>query len=188
MEADMSAAGRREQVGDAGIRLVARDGIRALTHLRVDAEADLPRGSTSYYARTRHDLLRLVVNRLSERSRDDAQIDVPAGMTRIEAADFLTRLVDRLARRPIDLTARTALVVELRDDAELRDVLTVDAPWRKRLATVCEQALASCAVAQAHKRVSNLVSLIDAMLMYRACRVAQLSARTTLRAYFAGLG
>ena len=60
----MSAAGRREQVGDAGIRLVARDGIRALTHLRVDAEADLPRGSTSYYARTRHDLLRLVVNRL----------------------------------------------------------------------------------------------------------------------------
>ena len=173
--------GRREQVGDAGIRLVARDGIRALTHLRVDAEADLPRGSTSYYARTRHDLLRLVVNRLSERSRDDAQIDVPAGMTRIEAADFLTRLVDRLARRPIDLTARTALVVELRDDAELRDV-------RKRLATVCEQALASCAVAQAHKRVSDLVSLIDAMLMYRTCRVAQLSARTTLRAYFAGLG
>ena len=132
----MSAVGRREQVGDAGIRLVARDGIRALTHLRVDAEADLPRGSTSYYARTRHDLLRLVVNRLSERSRDDAQIDVPAGMTRIEAADFLTRLVDRLARRPIDLTARTALVVELRDDAELRDVLTVDAPWRKRLAHV----------------------------------------------------
>ena len=184
----MSAAGRREQVGDAGIRLVARDGIRALTHLRVDAEADLPRGSTSYYARTRHDLLRLVVNRLSERSRDDAQIDVPAGMTRIEAADVLTRLVDRLARRPIDLTARTALVVELRDDAELRDVLTVDAPWRKRLATVCEQALASCAVAQAHKRASDLVSLIDAMLMYRTCRVAQLSARTTLRAYFAGLG
>ena len=181
----MSAVGRREQVGDAGIRLVARDGIRALTHLRVDAEADLPRGSTSYYARTRHDLLRLVVNRLSERSRDDAQIDVPAGMTRIEAADFLTRLVDRLARRPIDLTARTALVVELRDDAELRDALTVDAPWRKRLATVCEQALASCAVAQAHKRVSDLVSLI---LMYRTCRVAQLSARTTLRAYFAGLG
>ena len=180
----MSAVGRREQVGDAGIRLVARDGIRALTHLRVDAEADLPRGSTSYYARTRHDLLRLVVNRLSERSRDD----VPAGMTRIEAADFLTRLVDRLARRPIDLTARTALVVELRDDAELRDVLTVDAPWSKRLATVCEQALASCAVAQAHKRVSDLVSLIDAMLMYRTCRVAQLSARTTLRAYFAGLG
>ena len=174
----MSAVGRREQVGDAGIRLVARDGIRALTHLRVDAEADLPRGSTSYYARTR----------LSERSRDDAQIDVPAGMTRIEAADFLTRLVDRLARRPIDLTARTALVVELRDDAELRDVLTVDAPWRKRLATVCEQALASCAVAQAHKRVSDLVSLIDAMLMYRTCRVAQLSARTTLRAYFAALG
>ena len=186
----MSAAGRREQVGDAGIRLVARDGIRALTHLRVDAEADLPRGSTSYYARTRHDLLRLVVNRLSERSRDDAQIDVPAGMTRIEAADFLTRLVGGGggAPQPIDLTARTALVVELRDDAELRDALTVDAPWRKRLATVCEQALASCAVAQAHKRVSDLVSLIDAMLMYRACRVAQLSTRTTLRAYFAGLG
>ena len=65
MEADMSAEGRREQVGDAGIRLVERDGNRAMTHLRVDAEADLPRGSTSYYARTRHYLLRLVVNPLS---------------------------------------------------------------------------------------------------------------------------
>ena len=105
----MSAAGRREQVGDAGIRLVARDGIRALTHLRVDAEADLPRGSTSYYARTRHDLLRLVVNRLSERSRDDAQIDVPAGMTRIEAADFLTSLLARLSWLSCAMTPSCAM-------------------------------------------------------------------------------
>ena len=42
--------GRREHIGDAGVRLIARDGVHALTHLQVDTEAGLPRGSTSYYA------------------------------------------------------------------------------------------------------------------------------------------
>ena len=125
---------------------------------------------------------------LAPRSVDSQRIAQLGVIAQLNHESRASSEVDRLARQPIDLTARTALVVELRDDAELRDALTVDAPWRKRLATVCEQALASCAVAQAHKRVSDLVSLIDAMLMYRACRVAQLSTRTTLRAYFAGLG
>lgn len=63
--------GRREHIGDAGVRLIARDGVHALTHLQVDTEAGLPRGSTSYYARTRRDLLALVVNRLSDGSQAD---------------------------------------------------------------------------------------------------------------------
>ena len=76
-------AGRREQIGDAGVRLIARDGVHALTHLHVDAEAGLPRGSTSYYARTRRDLLTLVVNRLSEGSQSDiADVKIPASLHR----------------------------------------------------------------------------------------------------------
>jgi DNA-binding transcriptional regulator YbjK len=42
---------------DAAVELVGTEGIRALTHARVDAGAGLPKGSTSNYFRTRTALL-----------------------------------------------------------------------------------------------------------------------------------
>ena len=52
---------------DAAIDLLGTEGLRALTHVRVDERARLPRGSTSNYFRTRAALLNGVVERIVER-------------------------------------------------------------------------------------------------------------------------
>jgi DNA-binding transcriptional regulator YbjK len=52
---------------DAAIELVGDEGLRALTHARVDARAGLPKGSTSNYFRTRTALLTGVLDWIVER-------------------------------------------------------------------------------------------------------------------------
>ena len=59
-------AARRDQLADAAIEVLAKEGARGLTHRAVDAEAGEPPGTTSRYFRTRDALLRAVV----ERARD----------------------------------------------------------------------------------------------------------------------
>lgn len=57
---------RQAALSDAGLRLIARDGLRGLTHRAVDAEAGVPLGSTSYYFRTRDELVSACVRRIVE--------------------------------------------------------------------------------------------------------------------------
>lgn len=47
---------RRDQVLEAAIRVTAQGGVRALTHLNVDREGCLPRGTTSNHFRSREAL------------------------------------------------------------------------------------------------------------------------------------
>ena len=178
-------AGRREQIGDAGVRLIARDGVHALTHLHVDAEAGLPGGSTSYYARTRRDL---VVNRLSEGSQSDiADVKIPASLHRHEAAGIAADILAHMARRSDAQAARGALLFELRDDAELREALTAKAPVREPLNRLAEQILTSAGVSDAATRAPDLVGLVDALLMYQAAEAAPVDTRAVLTAYLEGL-
>lgn len=64
-----SATDKRTAVLDAAIHLVGTEGLRALTHRRVDAIAGVPAGSTSNYFRTRHALVEGVLDRLLEQDR-----------------------------------------------------------------------------------------------------------------------
>ncbi|MCV7103228.1 TetR/AcrR family transcriptional regulator [Mycobacterium palustre] len=59
-------AERRRDLCDAAIRLLAADGAKGLSHLKVDREAAVPDGTTSFYFRTRSALLRAVAERLAE--------------------------------------------------------------------------------------------------------------------------
>lgn len=59
-------ATRAELVADAAVTVLARDGLRGLTHRAVDAEAGLPDGSTSNCFRNRSALLTAIVTRLEE--------------------------------------------------------------------------------------------------------------------------
>jgi DNA-binding transcriptional regulator YbjK len=56
-------------LADAAIRVIARTGLRGLTHRAVDAEAGVPEGSTSYYFRTRQALLSAALARLADLDR-----------------------------------------------------------------------------------------------------------------------
>src|SRR5258705_9319538 len=57
---------RRRELCDAAIQLLAADGAKGLSHLKVDRKAGVPDGTTSFYFRTRSALLRAVAERLAE--------------------------------------------------------------------------------------------------------------------------
>lgn len=59
-------AERRRDLCDAAIHLLAHDGAKGLSHLKVDRQAGVPDGTTSFYFRTRSALLRAVAERLAE--------------------------------------------------------------------------------------------------------------------------
>jgi DNA-binding transcriptional regulator YbjK len=68
----ITPSARTRQVGDAAIAVLAEQGARGLTHRAVDAEAGLPPGTTSNYARTREALLTLTLTRIAELEAADA--------------------------------------------------------------------------------------------------------------------
>ncbi|KRC51741.1 TetR family transcriptional regulator [Leifsonia sp. Root227] len=179
---------RREQIADAAVRLIAQQGIRAMTHRAVDVEAGLAAGSTSYYARTRYELTALVVDRLAAYTEEDVSVlVVPTVLSTEEATHVAVGFLDRLALREDAQAARFALLFELRDDEELRSRLTVGAPVRSRLNVAAQEVLTAAGISDAAAHASDLVGLVDALLMYRAARAAPVDARQVLGAYLRGL-
>lgn len=180
--------GRREQIADAGIRLIARGGTHQLTHRLVDDEAELPKGSTSYYARTRRDLIALTVQRLSDRSRADvADLTIPGTLDVDGATGLLMEVVHRMRSRADAQTARFALMFEVRDDDDLREGLTSKAPVRAGLEQTATRLLHALGVRNAKARAPELVALIDALLMYQAVDAAPLDAARLVGTYLTGL-
>jgi DNA-binding transcriptional regulator YbjK len=57
---------RRRELCDAAIQLLADDGAKGLSHLKVDGRAGVPDGTTSFYFRTRSALLHAVAERMAE--------------------------------------------------------------------------------------------------------------------------
>src|SRR5699024_4005636 len=113
---------RRTLIADSAIEVVARYGVRALTHRAVDSEAGLPSGSTSYYCRTRAQLITLTVDRLISLLRGFVEV---SGIQELDSSDAddvlstLTSMVDGLlANYRGELAARWALIVELTGEAD----------------------------------------------------------------------
>lgn len=179
--------GRLEAVADAGIRLIARDGVRALTHRAVDAEAALPPGSTSYYARTRRELIRLVVNRITAQLATDLHsLSLPAELDSQTAAHIAEGFLNGLSQRADAQAARFALLFELRGD-DLRASLTADDPVRADLVQTAHALLHAVGVDDLDGAAVDLVGLIDALLLYRTACVGPLDTTRVLAAYIQGL-
>lgn len=69
----MSATGRRTEIQDAAIAVLARDGTRGLTHRAVDRQAGVSAGTTSNYFRTRAALALGTLERLDTEARRGRQ-------------------------------------------------------------------------------------------------------------------
>src|ERR1700753_449794 len=63
----------RRDLCDTAIQLLADDGAKGLSHLKVDRKTDVPDGTTSFYFRTRSALLRAVAERLAELNWESLQ-------------------------------------------------------------------------------------------------------------------
>lgn len=112
---------RRTAIADAALDVVARDGLRALTHRAIDATLDYPAGSTSYYFRTKSDLLAAVAARLVERSHASF-VDIADNETDVATVvgHYLHRV---LTHRMTELRARYALMLDPAVPQDVRGVL-----------------------------------------------------------------
>lgn len=106
---------RRTLILDAAITLLGSDGVRALTHRAVDAQAGLPAGSTSNHFRTKDALMAGVVGRFvaRERAHADELMRTTAPSSPKELADVMTAYArDAVGANRALTLARYALLVE----------------------------------------------------------------------------
>jgi AcrR family transcriptional regulator len=182
---------RRDSIGDGAIAIVARDGLRSLTHRAVDRELGLPDGSTSYYVRTRRQLIEAMVHRLAGRTVTDLRPPPPA--TTVEgAAERLAGTLEVLARRPDDHRARYALVVDLATDPDLHAYLTHASPIRAGALASASATLAAIGVEDPERHAPGLVALMDGLLFDRVAGsgvdpASRPDATALLSAYLRGL-
>jgi DNA-binding transcriptional regulator YbjK len=114
---------RRRDLCDAAIELLAADGARGVTHLRVDRQAGLADGTTSFYYQTRSALLRGAFDRVVELDLADftgALNGTDAG----KAASLLSRLAEQAMRTAVEpersrARARFELIMIAARDPEL---------------------------------------------------------------------
>lgn len=86
-------AQRRDQLADAAIEVLAREGSRGLTHRAVDAQADQPAGTTSRYFRTREALRTAIVERVRALHFADLRRAPRGPVEPGELAEHLTSMV-----------------------------------------------------------------------------------------------
>lgn len=121
---------RRQLIADTSLRLIGDQGIRALTHHRIDDAAGLARGSTSYYCRRRVDVLRLAIQRLYDLDLDDLEAMVAAipadrrhdfAVVREAVADLVVSWLD--GERRIRSIARIELFMAASHEPELQPLI-----------------------------------------------------------------
>jgi DNA-binding transcriptional regulator YbjK len=95
-------AERRRDLCDAAIQLLADDGAKGLSHLKVDRKAAVPDGTTSFYFRTRSALLRAVAERLAELDLASLQsvVDSADGRGDNPSPSRLSQVVIQAGREP----------------------------------------------------------------------------------------
>ncbi|MFC7931187.1 TetR/AcrR family transcriptional regulator [Streptomyces cinereoruber] len=186
---------RRKAIADSGIRIIARDGVRALTHRAVDREAEVPQGSTSYHAKTRLALVELIVDALAARSKADAEELADSLNTTFECehridveelAALIAGLVETLAFRRDDMRARYALILELDDAPHLRAKLTADSEVHAITQQVTASALTRAGLPNSDVHVEELIALTDSLVFHRTAINGTVSLQAILAAYLRG--
>ena len=167
---------RKTLIADTAIALLAELGARGLTHRAVDARAGLPNGSTSFYCRSRNDLLALALNRHA--ALDLA--DLEGGSNRWRVAQptldgFVDALVDRIADwlspdKRHRLIARFELFLIASREPELSAVVE---GLRERFMATTVAALTVLGVAQPAQVAPILMMTVDALLFGQVGRQAQ---------------
>lgn len=123
---------RRSTLADAGIRVLAEEGARGLTHRAVDAAAGTPRGTASNYFPTRGDLISALVDRIAERLAPEPEATPALADRRGDRARFTDYVRDVVHRLSTDRHVPIALF-ELRLEAARRpDVAAALGAWRQR--------------------------------------------------------
>lgn len=172
------SAGTRGRALKAAVELLGAEGVRALSHARVDDRAGLPPGSTSNWFRTRRALLAGIVDWIAECERTDLQsaatpisevdelIEGLCAMAELQAGTFAART-----------RARYALFLELADDPELGEPLRRQ---RKEFERWTEAIVVAVGIADPVPATRALMALGDGLLLHRLTVDPELDVRPAI--------
>ena len=181
---------RRAEIAQAAMELAAEGGGHAVTHRRIDRRLGLPEGTTSNYARTRRDLLLLVVERIADLAELRPR-SAPPARTAAEAADQLAAAFEAVAARGVDIRARMALTIDSAADLELHELLTTRSPIRAAILAQARQLLTELRVGDVEARARDLVAILNGLFYDRlvgaGLRGTPADARAVLGAWLAGV-
>lgn len=160
-------AGRRDEVLDAAISVLAAGGLRRLTYQAVDGAAGVPAGTTSNHFRTRDALVDGVVAHLEQLDRRDwesfAGLPLPQGIDALALA--LARMVEHLLGPARDRTgARYALLLEGIARPSVREPLV---RGRESLVRWSAQWLRAAGSPEPEEHCRVLFDLLDGMMFHQ---------------------
>ncbi len=159
---------RKTVIADAAIALLASGGAKGLTHRAVDAQASLPACSTSFYCRTRQELLTLALLRHAALDMADLEADAHRmAHAEWQADDFIDLLAERVAdwlspSKRARLVARFELFMMASRDPELAVIVTQQ---RQHFQRATEVALSRAGVADPAGVAPMVLVLVDALLL-----------------------
>lgn len=159
-------AATRDRALEAAVALLGSEGMRALTHARVDARAGLPPGTTSNWFRTRRALLVGVVDWMAELERAEFRADetpMPPGPEAL--IEGLCAAIDLQTGPSAARTrARYALFLELAPDPELGEPLRRQ---RDEFERWTEQLVAAAGIPDPVPAARALMALGDGLMLHR---------------------
>jgi len=171
MPLDQPQTGRRLVLVEAAVAVVARSGLRGLTHRAVDAEAGLPEGTCSGYLRTRLALLTALMQHVGYTLASDldalsARLAERPGDTAYAAAET-TELFVRWLDRPDLMVVRTELSLEAMRQPELIEAFR---PWREALLEVVAGIVAPYGHADPQRRAEAVLASLEGVLTHALLR------------------
>ena len=157
----------RARVLDAAIELLGTQGLKALTHRRIDDLAKLPPGSTSNYFRTREALLSGVADSILEREVAGMGATL-APRTGEELLDALVALIDRTTEDQRTLTtARLVLFMEASHHPSLRQTLD---QGRAILQAALQRTLADLGAPDPDASTKAIMACAEGLILHRVTR------------------
>lgn len=157
----------RARVLDAAIELLGTQGLKALTHRRIDEKAGLPPGSTSNYYRTRDGLLRGAAEAILERELAGMQ----ATFAPRSAEELLVALVALMDRTTVDqrtlTSARLVLFMEASHNPALGETL---GQGRTTLETALRQVLHDLGVSDTVTPARAIMACAEGLILHRIAR------------------
>ncbi|MGW4334766.1 TetR/AcrR family transcriptional regulator [Rhodococcus koreensis] len=151
---------------DAAIDLLGTEGLRSLTHARVDDRAGLPKGSTSNYFRTRAALLTGTVDAIVDRELSEVGMLAPASAE--DLVDAVCGLIDytTVANRTVT-AARLVLFLEASHDPVLREAL---ARGRTAMEASVVSAFAHLGARDPQTAATALMACAEGLILHRIAR------------------
>ncbi len=164
---DMSFTARESVLLAAAVRVLARTGLRGLTHRAVDSEAGLPQGTSSAYMRTRLALLTRLTEYVTEHFSHDIQeltrrIEEHRGAEGYEVQQTAAMLHSWL-QEPEMLLARVELSLEGSRQPEIAQITRAQL---RQLEDIVEHAMVTGGHDHSRARASTLIAALDGVLMH----------------------